>query len=271
MLSYSLFRVPIALASALFCAFALFTSTAFALDVPKLAGRVNDYADLLPADVEQRLTQTLEAYETKTGQQFVVLTVDSLGGDPIEDFSIRTVEAWKIGREKQDDGLLLLVSKGDRKARVEVGYGLEGDIPDALAARVVRNVMLPAFRGGDYPAGIERALTALMTAGSGGKADLPPDPKPGRAPPNQLPWWAVLLFFLAVPFLVLSMAARAGGNALGRMGGRRGRYYGGGFLGGLGGLGGGGFGGRGGGGFGGGGGFSGGGGGFGGGGASGSW
>jgi uncharacterized protein len=271
MFSLSFVRVPVALASALFCAFVLFTSSAFALEVPKLGGRVNDYADLLPADVEQRLTQSLEAYEQKTGQQFVVLTIDSLAGDPIEDFSIRTVEAWKLGTKKEDNGLLLLVSKGDKKARVEVGYGLEGDIPDAFAARVVRNVMLPDFRRGDYPAGIERALAALMTAGAGGKAELPPDPKRGRAPPNQLPWWAVLLFFLAVPFIVLSMAARAGGNALGRMG-RRGRDYGGGFLGGsLGGLGGGGFGGRGGGGFGGGGGFSGGGGGFGGGGASGSW
>jgi uncharacterized protein len=257
------FRVPRVLAALLALVALLAAARGFALEVPKLAGRVNDYAEIVPADVERRIDEQLSAYEKQTGHQFVVLTLDTLDGDPLEDFSIRVVESWKLGRAKQDDGLLMLVVKRDRKARVEVGYGLEGAIPDAVAARVVRSVLVPAFRGGDYPGGIERGLALLMKAGAGEKLDLPPDPGRGGGSSGP-PRWLALLFILAPMLLIFGAAGRFGGGR------RRGFMSGGwGLPGGFGGYsGGGGF--RGGG-FGGGGGFSGGGGGFGGGGASGGW
>jgi uncharacterized protein len=246
--------------------FALLASgPALALEVPKLQGRVNDYGDLLTPEVERRIDEQLAAYEKRTGHQFALLTIETLDGDPIEDFSIRVVESWKLGSAKHDDGLLMLVAKRDRKARVEVGYGLEGAIPDAVAARVVRNVLIPAFRKADYAGGIEGGLALLMKAGAGEKVDLPPDSRRSVTPKAPSPW-LFLIFFLLAPFLAIGLLA-------GRFGRRRRGFFsggwgtagwGGGFGGSSrgGGFGGGGFGG---------GGFGGGGGGFGGGGASGSW
>jgi uncharacterized protein len=235
-----------------------------ALEVPALSGRVNDYARLLSPEQASALDRKLQAYEQKTGHQFVLLTVDSLEGDPLEDFSIRTVEKWKLGHRKADDGLLLLVVKRDRKVRIEVGYGLEGNVTDAASSRVIRHVIVPAFRAGDYGGGIERALDALMRVDSG----QAPTGADGSAPPGEraaprVPGFSIL--FLLLPFLLIVWLLRSGGG--GGFGGRRYGGWGGygGYGGGLGGSfrgGGGGFGG---------GGFSGGGGGFGGGGASGSW
>ncbi|HEY6558127.1 MAG TPA: TPM domain-containing protein [Polyangiaceae bacterium] len=238
---------------------ALCAAPASALDVPPLTGRVVDGANVLPPDAEQRITALLEAHERGSGQQFAVLTVPSLDGDPIENFSIRVVEAWKLGKKGKDDGLLLLVVPKDRKVRVEVGYGLEGDVTDAVSARVIREVMQPAFRQSDYAGGIERALATLMQKSSGQVPNVPgaPAPAPMRQP-ERGPSFGVLMFLvLFLAPLLLPMLL-----------GRRGRRGGGFFI--FPGIGGGGFGGGGGGGFGGGG-FGGGGGGFGGGGASGDW
>jgi len=249
-------RVALGPLAALVALVVLWAAPAFALEPPKLAGRVSDYANVIPDDVERRITGQLEAYERSTGHQFAVLTIPGLEGDPIEDFSIRVVEAWKLGSEKEDDGLLLLVVPGDRKVRVEVGYGLEGDIPDALASRVVRAVLTPAFKSGDFAGGIERALAVLMKAGGGEAVELPAEPRRERS--GGFPPLLFALFFL-LPFAIPLFAARR----FGRRGLGRGLYMGGlgGGFGGYRGSSGGGFSG----------GFSGGGGGFGGGGASGSW
>ncbi|MBI3179276.1 MAG: TPM domain-containing protein, partial [Deltaproteobacteria bacterium] len=129
-------------------------AVAAALAVPALRQRVTDLAGLLTSDVHAQIESDLAAHEAKTSQQFAVLTVPTLAGDPLEDFSMRVVEAWKLGRKDGDNGLLMLVAVKERKIRIEVGYGLEGNIPDALASRVVRNVMQPRFREGDYTGGI---------------------------------------------------------------------------------------------------------------------
>jgi uncharacterized protein len=178
------------------------------------------------------------------------LTVTTLGGEPIENYSMHLAERWKLGREGVDDGLILLVVPSEHQMRIEVGYGLEGVIPDAIAARVQREVLGPAFRRGDFAGGIDGAFAVLMhEAGDpGAKSRAKREPLVVGAWPTLFP----LLIFIA--FFVLSRVA--GGR-------RRGM--------GLGPLGWGAFGAGLGGGFGGGGGFSGGGGGFGGGGASGSW
>jgi len=224
-----------------------------ALAVPKLEGRVSDYADVLSADAERRIGQMLEGHEKKTGQQFAVLTIDSLEGDPLEDFSIRTVEAWKLGDAKRDDGLLLVVVKSDRKVRIEVGHGLEGTITDAVSSRIIRGLMIPAFKAGDYARGIERALDALIRIETGQAAEIPDVPAARRSP-QRIPSLVALLLFLVPLLIPLWFVGRRGGR-FGRAGALGGWYggYGGGFGGSSGG------------------GFSGGGGSFGGGGASGSW
>src|SRR5262249_20887375 len=112
-----------------------------AADVPKLQGHVNDYARLLPAERAQALEARLADYERGSGHGFALLTLASLNGDALEDFSIHVAEQWKLGRKGKDDGLILLIVRDDRKMRIEVGYGLEGEIPDAIASRVIREVL----------------------------------------------------------------------------------------------------------------------------------
>jgi uncharacterized protein len=254
-------------------AISLMARQTFALEVPALQGRVNDHAQIISAEAAQRLTQRLTAYEQATGHQLAILTIPTLGGDPIEDYSIRVVEAWKLGKKSADDGILLLVAAGDHKMRIEVGYGLEGDLPDAMAGRIVREVMAPYFRRGDYDGGISAAVNAILS--NTGAQNLVGDEAQAirgkqavrhtqrAAPTGPLGWigWLVSTLFKVAFFGIFIIVIIVMGffNSVGR---RRGIYFGGG---GFGSGGGGGFGG------GGGGGFSGGGGGFGGGGASGDW
>lgn len=142
----------------------LVAGLAHAREVPALAGRVTDEAEVLGPAQRQHLEQLLGTHEQATGRQFAVLIVSTLEGDPIEDFGIRVVESWELGQEGKDDGLLMLVAMQERKIRIEVGYGLEGDIPDAIAGRVIRDVMRPRFRSGDVAGGIEAGLVKLMEA-----------------------------------------------------------------------------------------------------------
>lgn len=256
-------------------AITLFAARGFAAEVPALEGRVNDHAQVLRPATRQQLTSKLLAYEQATGHQLAILTVPTLAGDPIEDYGIRVVEAWKLGKKDRDDGVLLLVASGDKKVRIEVGYGLEGDLPDAAAGRIIREVMAPHFRRGDFDTGISAAVDAIV-AKTGGESlvggentttspQSKPRPlkQPKAAPVGVIGWlgWILsalfkLAFFGVFIVIVIILAVI---NLFG--GGRRSR----GFYVGGGGFGGGGFGG------GGGGGFSGGGGSFGGGGASGDW
>ena len=110
-----------------------------ALEVPYLAGRVNDLADLMTEEEELRVTSKLEGFERATGAQIAVLTVPTLEGEVLEEYSLRVVETWGLGRAEQDDGVLLLVARDDRKMRIEVGYGLEGDLTDVQCGRILRN------------------------------------------------------------------------------------------------------------------------------------
>jgi uncharacterized protein len=233
-----------------------------ALEPPVLSGRVNDYANLLPAQSKQALDARLAAHEAKTGHQFAVLTIPSLEGDSLEDFSIKTVEKWKLGHAKVDDGLLLLVAEREHRVRIEVGYGLEGHITDALSSRIIRNTIVPAFRQNDYAGGIEQGMSALLRADGD---EQPGAPTPRAAPPSG-GGSSLFLLVMLLPVLGLLLWLRGTGSS-GGYGGRGGYGGYGGYWGG-GGYGGGSWGGGGGGG---GGGFSGGGGDFGGGGASGSW
>lgn len=273
-----------------------------ALDVPFLSGRVNDLANLIPADARQRIEQKLAAFEQQTGAQIAVLTIPTLEGEPIEDFSLRVVEAWKLGKKEKDNGVLFLIARDDRRMRIEVGYGLEGDLTDLETSHILDDVVAPYFRNGDFGGGIEHGVDAIL-ASLQGQEVVAPDT--GGAQGVQSPGGAFsgvifafvigvfalmaittggamgwILYFFMMPFMMgfglpiliawvvlFPILKLIFGRKLGRRTGSRGGWWGGGpFIGG-GGWGGGGGGWSGGGG----GGFSGGGGSFGGGGSSGSW
>jgi uncharacterized protein len=283
------------LAGALALAFALASGAAAAdVAVPPLTGHVTDQTGTLTGEQKAALEQTLQAFEAAKGSQLAVLLVATTAPESIEQYSLRVVEKWKLGRKKVDDGALLLIAKEDRTMRIEVGYGLEGALNDATAKRIISEVITPRFKQGDFYGGI-KAGTDRMISVVGGEPLPPPSAQGGSGDGgasrfSSLEGYVPVIFVLAVvvggvlrsmfgrfPGALLTGGATAvlawmvvGGIAMSAIAGLIAAVvtlFGGG-LGGL--MGGGGF--RGGGyGGGGGGGYSGGGGGFGGGGASGKW
>jgi len=131
---------------------------------PRLTGRVNDYANLMSPAQKEQLEQKLAEFEAKTTDQVVVLTVPSLEGEDIEGFSIRVAETWKIGQKDKNNGVILLVAPKEHKVRIEVGYGLEGALPDIIASRIIREIIIPTFREGKFYDGIDSGVDAIMSA-----------------------------------------------------------------------------------------------------------
>jgi uncharacterized protein len=236
-------------------------NSALALDVPPLRGRVNDYAGVMQRSQVQTLEVQLAQLERDTGHQVALLTVPTLEGEDIEGFSIRVAENWKIGKKGFDDGVILVVAVKDRRLRLEVGYGLEGVLPDAIAKRITSDYIVPYFRSQEYGAGIVAGMDAVQKILR--QEPLPQSARKVQGRGSELNSLAMLAITLGVLGL-MAFASLANRQRSGLWGtrGRRGPIY----WSGPGGWGGGGFGGGSGGG-----GFSGGGGGFGGGGASDSW
>jgi uncharacterized protein len=145
----------------LFILFPFIACPVFALDIPALTGRVNDYAGILGSSQEAELDGMLREAEEKTSSQVVLLTIPSLSGEVLEDFSIRVVQKWKLGQEGLDNGVLLLVAMAERKIRIEVGYGLESILTDAKSAYIIRELMVTQFKKGNYFAGIRSGLSAV--------------------------------------------------------------------------------------------------------------
>ncbi|MEW5772546.1 MAG: TPM domain-containing protein [Thermodesulfobacteriota bacterium] len=229
-----------------------------ALDPPALTGRVNDLAGMMSPEARARVEAVLADLERTDTTQVAVLTVPSLEGDSIEEFSLRVAEKWGLGQKGRDNGALVLVAKADRKMRIEVGYGLEGRLTDLLAGRIIDNVMAPRFKAGDFDGGFIAAAEAVAGAARG---EFKAESKRRRSSGGG----GLGFFALLVVFGALSAMSRLGGMARPVSRARRAGMGTGPFIifpGGFGGGGGGGFGG---------GGFSGGGGGFGGGGSSGGW
>lgn len=158
--------------SALILALAL-AAPAAALEVPYLSGRVNDHAGLLSPAARESLEAKLKDFEERTGHQAAVLTLHSLEGAPLEDFALKVARTWGLGRKGQNDGVLFLISKNDRKLRIEVGHGLEGALPDALAGRIISNEVAPRFRSGDFEGGVAAGVNAIVAAADG-KYSAPP-------------------------------------------------------------------------------------------------
>jgi uncharacterized protein len=146
---------------------AIGVAVASATEVPYLGGRVNDTAGILSAETIQSLEGILKQHEDSTSNQIVVLTITSLEGEPLEDYSRRVVMTWKLGQKAKDNGVLLLVAKDDRKVRIEVGRGLEGNLTDAVASSIMRNEILPQFKAGDYDRGVRAGVDAIINAIAG--------------------------------------------------------------------------------------------------------
>ncbi len=143
-----------------------------AAELPALTGRVVDNAGLLDAETEAALVVRLADFEQKSSDQIVVATIDSLDGEAIEPFANRLFRAWGLGQAGEDNGILLLVAKADRRMRIEVGYGLEGTLTDLHAKLIIENTMVPAFRAGDFSGGISRAVDDIILVLEGNGAEL---------------------------------------------------------------------------------------------------
>jgi uncharacterized protein len=135
---------------------------AVAFEVPRLTSPVMDEAGIMSVDGLQRVQRLVRAVQESGGSQISVLTVKSLGGLTIEEASIKVVDQWKLGRQDKDDGVLLMVAPNDRRLRIEVGRGKEGDLPDAIARRIINQVIGPAFRGGQFDDGILLGVAAII-------------------------------------------------------------------------------------------------------------
>jgi uncharacterized protein len=186
----------------LWTSFLMVVPPAAALEVPALTGRIVDNAHLLPPDRAASLSAELVAHEERTGNQVVLLTLPSLEGEPLEEFSHRVATTWKLGRKGTDNGVLVLVVPGDRKIRIEVGYGLEGTLTDARSSRIIREEMAPRFRAGDFAGGISAGLKAILGTIEG--TYTPPERKTVPAGTNT--GGALGIFFLAVVVGVLAGA-----------------------------------------------------------------
>ena len=149
--------------SVLWLALALFASPALAQTFPPLTGRVVDNANLLNPAEEAALSAKLEALEKSTGRQLVVATLPDLQGYEIEDYGYQLGRAWKIGQKGENNGIILIVAPNQRKVRIEVGYGLEPYVTDALSSIIIQQQILPRFKAGDFPGGIEAGVDALIS------------------------------------------------------------------------------------------------------------
>lgn len=223
--------------------------------VPALTGPVVDGAGMLSASTEANLSQLIKNVRDSGGTQLQVLTVPELNGLSIEEASVKVTDTWKLGSAKEDDGVLLMVAAKERRVRIEVGQGREGVLPDAIASRIVREVIIPRFREGDANGAITAGVYAILHY-------TDPDFAPSAAAPSKREPGGSGLALLFMLFMLVVFLQSLFGSRRRRLWGMGGGMIGGGL--GGGGWGGGGFGG-------GGGGWSGGGGGFSGGGASGGW
>ena len=238
--------------------FILYIPQLAARDVPALKARVNDYARILSSYTEKQLEGILRDLEQTDSTQIVVLTIPSLEGEVLEEFSIKVLDEWKIGQKGLDNGAMLLIAKDDREIRIEVGYGLESSLTDLMSGRIIRNVILPRFRAGNFDQGVLDGVQSMVGVVRGEyKAPEKIPSRKGAKFKGTNPFfiiWIIFVFFI----ILLGRLRRIFGHKGSRRSSRGALW--------LGGFGGGGFSS---GGFGGG--FGGGGGGFGGGGASGGW
>lgn len=189
----------LALVLSLFYLFAL-AAAALALEPPAFQGYVNDYAKMLSSGTAQQLEEALRSFAETDSTQVAILTIDTLDGDSLEDFGIRTVEKWGVGQRGKDNGVLLLVVKNDRKLRIEVGRGLEGVLTDLATGRIIDYVIRPPFKDGRFDDGIKAGVAAIIQASRGEFSAEPRAPRAGRRqePPPVLAYLFFGLFIISL-------------------------------------------------------------------------
>lgn len=190
----------------------LMVAGAFAAELPALTGRVVDAANVIGAATREQITQKLAAFEAKSSDQVVVVTVPSLDGEEIEPFSNRLYRSWALGQKQENNGVLLVVAPNDRKVRIEVGYGLEGTLTDLLSKLIIENAIIPGFRSGDFSGGISRGVDGILTVLSGDAAELEARAKRNvQEPTSDVDWFMVIFitFFVLIFFGGFAMAVLA--------------------------------------------------------------
>ncbi|MDD5411663.1 MAG: YgcG family protein [Methylobacter sp.] len=194
----------------------LFAAAWALVPVPDLSQRVTDLTATLSAEQVNALENKLAAFEAKQGSQIAVLIIPTTQPEDIAQFGIRVADAWKIGRKNVDDGVILIVAKDDRKLRLEVGYGLEGAIPDAVAKRVIAETITPYFKTGDFAGGIDAGVTQLMGLIEGESL-----PAPVKEPAVQLDeggFMFILFGGLIAGFVLSAFLGRVMGGMLAALG-----------------------------------------------------
>ncbi len=180
----------------------MFVLPVFAISIPeKPTGHVNDYANILDSATKANLETILLRFEEETSNQLVIATFNSLEGQTLEDFSIKLAQKWKIGTKKNDNGVILLVFKNDRQVRIEVGYGLEGALPDITCSQIIRYEIVPAFKEGNYNQGIINGITAIINATKGEYKSSKVQNQDGELEANKLVLSLALMFYLIFPLI----------------------------------------------------------------------
>jgi uncharacterized protein len=174
---------------------------AAAADIPALKARVTDVTGTLNSQQTAALEQTLAEFEKRKGAQIAVLLVPTSQPETIEQYSVRVFESWKLGRKGVDDGVLLVIAKNDRKLHIEVGYGLEGVLPDAIAKRIIEDDIVPRFKQGDFYGGIRAGTDRIMRVVEGEKLPPPASQTSARTHPEARGFnadWLVPIFIIAI-------------------------------------------------------------------------
>src|SRR5579859_2064693 len=171
--------------------------------VPKLTARVIDQTGTLSGAQRADLEARLAAFEKSRGSQVAVLVVPTTGGEAIEEFAGRVADTWQLGRKSVDDGVLFVVAKNDRKLRIHTGRGVQGTLTDALAKRIVSDIVAPRFRAGDFARGIDEGVDAIMKAIEGEDLPLPKAASSPGAAHASFPGDFLVLAFFIVPFVAL--------------------------------------------------------------------
>ena len=186
-----------------------------AIDVPKLTARVTDLAGVLTADQTAALEEKLRQFEVSDSTQVAVLIIPSLEGEALEDYSMRVAEAWRLGQKGRDNGVLLIIAMKERSVRIEVGYGLEGNLTDALGRRIIENEIIPSFRQQRFYEGIDAGAAAIMQAVRGAYQGSPRSSARSRDRGNGGGGYQLLVFLLAPLLWVLGSTGKWGGGILG--------------------------------------------------------
>lgn len=196
---------------------ALMPLTAVALDVPQLTGRINDYARILSPGATTLLEQKLAGFEQEQSTQVVVLTIPSLQGEDIDQFAIRVADQWKIGQKGKDNGVILILAQAERKVRIEVGMGLQGVLPDITAGRIIRDIMRPHLRSGDFDRGVEAGVEAIMAA-TRGEFKATPGERAQRPKHRDASTFLTFLLFTGIAAAALGAVSRPLGGVAGAVG-----------------------------------------------------